>query len=245
MALFRTDFFSEALGMHTSANITIPQGAVNAKTPVVYLLHGLSDNCSNWLRLTSVERYANKHGVALVIPEVQRSFYTDMKYGVNYFSYINRELIEFTGAMFGLPTTKEMTYVAGLSMGGFGAMKCALTRPEQYNAVAAFSAVCNIEDLIDKKMTAANDKELTAIFGDSIPSNSKLDLLAQKAGKSAPRVFMTCGTEDVLYPQNIWLREKYKEAGLDVEFHEWKENHTWEFWDESVKMALDFFFLNK
>ena len=92
MAYFRCEWISEALDMATSAVVILPETGDLARTPVVYLLHGLSDNCTGWSRYTAVERYARNYGVAVVMPEVQRSFYCDTRSGMRYFTYISQEL---------------------------------------------------------------------------------------------------------------------------------------------------------
>ena len=92
MAHIRCDFRSEALDMGTSMTIVLPENRDMFDVNVVYLLHGLADNCTGWSRYTSVERYARKYEIALVIPEVQRSFYTDMEYGLKYFTFVHDEL---------------------------------------------------------------------------------------------------------------------------------------------------------
>ena len=243
MAFIKCDITSQQLEMCTGVNVVIPDGVENKNTPVVYLLHGLSDNNSNWVRLTSVERYANRHKVAIVIPEVQRSFYTDMKYGIKYFSYVTKELIEFAHTMFNLPTDKEKTFVAGLSMGGYGALKCGLTFPEQYAGIAAFSAVCDIKNSIDMKMTSAKPNELHAILGEGciVPDDGNLRKLTDKCSVS-PRILMTCGTSDILHKQNIDFKTYLEDKKMDITYREWEGDHTWEFWDASIEMALEFFF---
>ncbi len=246
MAFFRGDFFSKELEMNTGVNVIIPDCENNNELNVLYLLHGLSDNCTGWTRLTSVERYANEHKVAVIMPEVQRSYYIDMKYGMKYFSYVSDELIKFAGAMFNLPTAREKTYIAGLSMGGYGAMKCALAKPEKYIACAAFSAVCDIENTIEERMPAANLTELYAILGSDLHIENKDNLLylADKcnSGGVKPRLLMTCGTSDMLYPQNIKLKNHMQSLDIDYTFKEWEGDHTWDFWDTSLKLALEFFF---
>ena len=87
MAFFRCDVMSESLGMATSVLVTMPDTGDLAAAPVVYLLHGLTDNCTGWLRYTQAEHLARTHGAILIVPEVQRSFYTDMVYGLPYFTY--------------------------------------------------------------------------------------------------------------------------------------------------------------
>lgn len=244
MAFFHGDIYSSKLEMATGINIIIPDGIVNANTPVLYLLHGISDNCTGWCRQTSLERYAIKHKVVVVMPEVQRSFYSDMTYGLKYFSYISQELIQYVGDLFGFPTDREHTYIAGLSMGGFGALKCALTNPNQYKGVAAFSAVCDIDDIIKQNMPAAKKNELQAILGDSLIAGdeNRLDLLAKKAKNTGLSVMMTCGISDMLYSQNIALRDKLVSEGFSMHYLEWEGDHTWDFWDRSIELALEFFF---
>lgn len=246
MAFFRGDIFSTKLQMCTGVSVIIPDGVVNNKTNVLYLLHGMSDNCTNWTRLTSIERYANSHKIAVIIPEVQRSMYTDMEYGMKYFSYVSEELIQFAGSMFNLPTARENTFIAGLSMGGFGAMKCAFTKPEQYTACAAFSSACLVQELIDMSAPAVMLNEFKAIYGEDlkVPDEDNLMMLAQKCNtaKKKPRLFMTCGRSDMLYPSNVKLKEYIETLDIEFEYKEWEGDHTWEFWDKSIQLALEFFF---
>lgn len=141
MAFFRCDVMSESLGMATSVLVTMPDTGDLAAAPVVYLLHGLTDNCTGWLRYTQAEHLARTHGAILIVPEVQRSFYTDMACGPKYFTYINQELPTLCRRFFGIQPVPECTYIMGLSMGGYGAMKCAFTAPQQYAGCAGFSSV--------------------------------------------------------------------------------------------------------
>ena len=111
MTFIRADFHSKELNMSTSAQVLLPDDRALSRVRVVYLLHGLSDNCTGWLRRTAVERYAQEYGVAVVMPEVQRSFYTDMQYGVNYFSYVYKELPEIMHRLFARPPIERpITY---------------------------------------------------------------------------------------------------------------------------------------
>lgn len=149
MAFFRCDVMSESLGMATSVLVTMPDTGDLAAAPVVYLLHGLTDNCTGWLRYTQAEHLARTHGAILIVPEVQRSFYTDMACGPKYFTYINQELPTLCRRFFGIQPVPERTYIMGLSMGGYGAMKCAFTAPQQYAGCAGFSSVAEILPLKD------------------------------------------------------------------------------------------------
>ena len=243
MAFMRCDIKSEQLQMCTGVNVIIPDGVQNNNIPVVYLLHGLSDNYTNWARLTSVERYANEYKVAIIMPEVQRSFYSDMKYGLKYFSYITNELVQFAGTMFNLPTTKEKSFIAGLSMGGYGALKCGLTFPDQYAGVGAFSSVCDVEECLKIGLSSAELNEFRAMMGEELilPDNCNLYKLADKCTVS-PKILMTCGKSDFLHNQNIKFKSYLQDKKMDIDYREWEGNHSWEFWDTSIKMALEFFF---
>lgn len=134
MAFFKGSIRSQSLGMDTGLTVVLPfdRAAVpETECPTVYLLHGHGENADVWTRMTSAERYANAYGVALVMPEVQRSFYTDMAMGLSYFSYVTKELPDTCQRLFHLSSRREDRFVAGLSMGGYGALKlgAALSRP--------------------------------------------------------------------------------------------------------------------
>ncbi|MEG2813575.1 MAG: alpha/beta hydrolase-fold protein [Oscillospiraceae bacterium] len=245
MANMNCSFYSCSLNMTTNINVIIPDRLKNDELDVLYLLHGLSDNSTCYGRLTAVERYALEHNVAVIIPEVQRSFYFDMKYGMNYFQYVSTELIDFAHSMFNLPNSREKSYIAGLSMGGYGALKCALRKPEQYKACASFSSVCDIKNMINEKMPAANVDQLIAVLGQDlkVPETDDLYLLSLNLPKTCrPKIFMTCGTEDMLYPQNQSLKSHFEKNGYDITFNEWEGDHNWDFWEQSLKIMFDFYF---
>ncbi len=243
MIYLRCDYSSQALKMITSLIVLLPEEKPLSEVPVVYLLHGLTDNCSGWTRYSSVERYAREHGVAVVMPEVQRSFYTDMEQGVNYFTYVSKELPEFCGRVFGLSRERGLNYIMGLSMGGYGTLKCALTYPEQYAACACFSAVTDIAGRIANAPECERN-EFRAIFGADLEVPDSCDLFAL-TGKAEvdklPKIYMTCGEQDTLYPENVRLTALLAEKGADFTFEHWEGVHSWEFWDRSIRQAMDRF----
>ena len=148
MAHLHCDIKSDVMGMYTSLEVILPDYGRMKDVPVIYLLHGLSGNCSDWNRFTAVERYAAPKGVAVIMPEVQRSFYADMALGIDYFSYVREELPQICSRLFGLSLRREKNYIMGLSMGGYGALKCALSAPKRYAGCAAFSAAIEVEQLV-------------------------------------------------------------------------------------------------
>src|SRR3954465_14171117 len=146
MALVRCDFFSDVLGLSTSMTVVLPQAtsaqigmtgtATGGDAPVLYLLHGLSDDDTIWLRRTSIERYAAPLGLAVVMPQVGRSFYTDEAHGNRYWTFLSGELPAIAGSFFHLSDRREDTFVAGLSMGGYGAVKWGLRHPDRFAPAA-------------------------------------------------------------------------------------------------------------
>lgn len=241
MAHLRCDFRSNVMDMITSMTVILPEGVPQSQIRVVYLLHGLADNCSGWSRYTSVERYAREHNVALVIPEVQRSFYADMDQGIPYFTYIHDELPQICRNFFGFSEARENNYIMGLSMGGYGAMKCALNTPERYAGVATFSAVADIGEFV--KTLANNKKQFQAVFGQNlqIPENCDLVQLASQAEIGAlPRIYMACGEQDALYDANTRLSALLQQRGADIRYEHWAGIHSWDFWDTAVCKAMNY-----
>lgn len=240
MAYIRCDFSSECLMMSTSFIALLPEQLTLSEVPVVYLLHGLTDNCTGWSRYTAVERYAREHGAAVIMPEVQRSYYTDMVEGVDYYTYIQEELPALCRRMFGLSAQREKNYIMGLSMGGYGALKCALNAPERYTGCASFSAVADFRARI-QQVEAAERAELQAILGPSlvIPEGGDLFSLVRKAApEQLPRFFMTCGDQDGFLNANRRLAALMESRGCRVSFEHWDDGHTWTFWDRSIERAM-------
>lgn len=244
MAHIRCDFRSEELDMNTSMTVVLPEDIDLKRARTVYLFHGLADNCTGWSRYTSVERYARTYQVALVIPEVQRSFYTDMAYGSNYFKYIHQGLARICHRFFGLSQSPHLTYLMGLSMGGYGALKSIFLSPEKYGGCAVFSPVTDIKaGMNDPNKQILRKKEYQALFGTDwqVPDQADLFCLANKM-KSLPKLYMACGEQDPLLADNQKMADLLASKNIDIYFEHWPGKHDWEFWDGAVKKAFDFMF---
>ena len=180
MAFLHCEIASESLRMATAVDVILPDKGDLSEVKTLYLLHGLTDDCTGWTRYTAVERYARERGLAVVLPEVQRSFYTDMAYGLPYFTYVSEELPAVCRRMFGLGAAREQNYIFGLSMGGYGAMKCALTYPDRYAGAASFSGVCDLRRTVERRSISLHESEIAAIFGEekAVPPKDDLFVLA-------------------------------------------------------------------
>ena len=241
MAFITCGFFSEALGQMVEFKTIFPdKRADNVK--VLYLLHGLSDDHTCWSRNTAIERYVSStNALMVVMPNVARSFYTDMKYGRKYYTYVSEELPAFVQRMFNVSGARENTYVAGLSMGGYGAFKLALRNPDKYCAAASFSGVLDVADFVSPP---ESQRETILVFGENHDFENSLENpihLLDIIGDVKPKLFQACGTEDFLYQENQKFRNKIEKMDFDYYYTECPGEHTWDFWDKHILMALKHF----
>lgn len=250
MAYIHLQIFSNALHMQTDVGVIIPQrdtvgeigvenGAKAEKYRAIYLLHGLSDNYSIWHRRTSIERYAAKYGICVVMPSGGRSFYMDQQNGEAYYQFIAKELPARISEFFNVSDKREDRFIAGNSMGGYGALKIALKESKYFGGGAGLSSVADIrtdifkghlEGIVGKENYLSDDEDLFA--------------LATKTAneKTKPRLFMSCGTDDYLYKDNVKLRDHLKTFDYDYTYEEYAGDHDWEYWDEHIQRILEWAF---
>ena len=254
MALINLNFYSEALGMQTQVEVILPQkssageiGISSAENNTqlykcLYLLHGLSDDQTIWMRRTSIERYASEYGICVVMPCGGRSFYCDMKHGMAYYTYIAKELPKRIQEFFRVSGKREDTYIAGLSMGGYGAMKIALREPDSYCACGALSPVCDLDTLAG----IGFDELAFSIFGQyKTPDLDSVMFLSeqQKDHPNKPRIYMAMGTDDFLYENAQPLRKRLADNHYDFTYMEEEgANHSWAFWDAQIQNVLKWMF---
>jgi S-formylglutathione hydrolase FrmB len=258
MILTEIKFFSDELGFHTSMHVLLPKRTLaemkSKRKPryrTLYLLHGHSDDHTAWQRFTSIERYAEGLNLAVVMPAVHLSFYNDMAHGGKYWQFISEEVPTLVREMFSLSPARKDNFVAGLSMGGYGAFKMALTHPDRFAAAASLSGATDINEVVRVKRNEPDNKawleEMQTVFGDlSKVPGSKHDLfvLAKKAAKAAvkPRLYQCCGTEDFLYEDNLRFYNMARKLPLDLTYEEGPGEHNWAYWDRMIQRVLEWMF---
>ena len=158
----------ETLGGQSIFHVVLPEAGNLHEAPVIYLLHGAGDNGTGWLLYTAAERYATEKGLVLIIPGVGNSWYTDMASGVQAFTCVTQELPAVCRRMFGLTQQREKTHVIGLSMGGYAALKLALTNPYSYTTCTALSAAVRPEQVVKSPDWPLPPAAARAVFGPGI-----------------------------------------------------------------------------
>ncbi|WP_406045367.1 esterase family protein [Micromonospora sp. NBC_00898] len=250
MALVQCDFFSEALGLNTSVTVILPErttaqigmagSAPAGDPPVLYLLHGLTDDHTIWQRRTAIERYVAPLGLAVVMPNGGRSFYTDEEHGNRYWTFLSTELPEVCRSFFRLSDRPEDTFVAGLSMGGYGAMKWALRDPGRFAAAASLSGALDVARRRDHPTSPVDPAVWHTVWGDRQVPGTDDDTVAllERAGDDLPALYVACGTEDFLYEDNTRFVETARRRGVPLTVDFSPGTHDWAYWDAKIQDVL-------
>ncbi|TCK26155.1 alpha/beta hydrolase [Pseudonocardia endophytica] len=247
MAHLRCDFVADSLGLATSMTVLLPQpsrtrigvegAAGDDPPPVLYLLHGLSDDDTAWSRNTSIERYAEQLGLAVVMPQVHRSFYTDEAYGGNYRTFLTEELPDVVHRFLRVTTEPARTFVAGLSMGGYGALGWALSEPDRFAAAASLSGALDVPDWARGPGRGEDPRIWERIFDGAEPLDV-FGLLSDVDPATAPALYVCCGAGDPLLDGSTRFAAAAAERGLDVTSSFTAGVHEWGYWDARIRNVL-------
>lgn len=259
MALIQVNFISKSLMRTVPVQVILPvdkmtfpgmpeRGEKPYKT--LYLLHGVFGNYTDWVSGTNIQRWAEEKDLAVVMPSGDNMFYVDQEAGHNYYGeFIGKELVEITRKMFPLSRKKEDTYIAGLSMGGYGALRNGLKYHDTFGRIAGLSSAMIVEDIgkrTDEVPFFLESRSYAqSVFGnldeaegsDKDPRHLAHELKAK--GSEIPKIYLTCGTEDSLLKKNRDFAEYLRSLGADVTYKEGPGGHEWDFWNRSIKDVLD------
>ncbi|GGG95998.1 esterase family protein [Staphylococcus pragensis] len=248
MALMTINYKSPTIGMNQSFMAIIPeddsffsrsQSAKPLKT--LLLLHGLSSDATSYTRFTSIERYAEEHQLAVIMPNADHSGYANMTYGHSYYDYI-LEIYNYAHQVFPLSTKREDNFIAGHSMGGYGTMKFVLTQSELFSKAAPLSAVFEAQGLIDLEWTDFSPQAVTG--QDTTFKGTELDTYhlvdeAVENGVDLPQLLIQCGTEDFLYDDNQQFMKYLDDKGIKYQYEEGPGDHDYAFWDKAIKRTIE------
>lgn len=253
MATVSYHFYSRYLAHQTQVCAVLPEineDPLPDSYPVLYLLHGRGDDCTSYIRNSSIERYANEHQVIVIMPSAETSFYVDGVYGKRFFSYMTKELPRAMGHWLPIAQQPDRTFIAGLSMGAYGALKIGLTFPETFAGIGIMSAGIRPDQLPDFMPTREeNDilhEDVRRAFGDGTfkPEDDPQELIKTRLSekRAIPPILHYEGRQDMLYGQNSDFRAFAESLGLNYRYEEWDGEHDWLFWEEALRRLMNAFF---
>ena len=256
MALIQVNYLSKALFRTVPVNVIIPSDKISFETmdylpapeggyPTLYLLHGLLGNYTDWVSGTRIQRWAEDAGLAVVMPSGDNSFYVNGQTANNdYGAFIGEELPRVMRQMFPLSHRREDTFIAGLSMGGFGAIRNGMKHAETFSRIIGLSAAIHFFDP-DYDSVAGEESafgSLTEAAQTDKNHHVVLEQLKERvdAGEvEAPAFYLACGTQDSLMGVNRSFLADVEAAGFEVDWDEEDRGHDWDFWDSQIKKVID------
>ncbi|MBQ1467475.1 MAG: hypothetical protein IIZ27_03255 [Solobacterium sp.] len=261
MATFHVKFASYTLRMATDLNVIIPSSPgwsrfvtptithkdFPEKLPCLYLLHGFSGDYSWYISNTRIEEIAQQYKIAVVMPSAYNSAWEDEKYGIPVSEFLTTELIEFVERMFPVSSNPKDRFIAGFSMGGYGAMLNAIRHPELYDAVASISGTLIAQDRLYNR-TNSSPSQTMAIYGDPAvidPDTQDIFVMLENAvtrGEPLPRIYACSGTEDtVAYPRYQRLLETLEKVNYTdkVTLYESEGIHDGRWNDKVLPMIVE------
>ncbi len=259
MAFIDTSVYSNVLRQDVHLDLFLPndrpEHPIRKRRGLIYFLHGLGSSERQFREYTATNRYARENHLAVVYVSAPQSFYNDMKHGLKYYTYITEELPELLESLYGLKFPRDKTYIAGLSMGGYGAFRIGLSRPDLFGACASLSGPCDI------KMMAATIKQMDEVDGDSvsffpvfgedleISDEQDLYYLIKKVSElpreEQPRIFLCAGKQDTLadiHTQTLMFKDYVSTLPLkEFKYMHWDGFHDYTFWDRAMMHTIAFF----
>jgi S-formylglutathione hydrolase FrmB len=260
MARLQIEYFSNALHRTTSFEMMIPndsradlpwENSVAASRPMstLFLLHGYTGKAGNWVP----EGLPEKYNFAIVMPTAENSFYLDGEAtGSAYQTMVGVELVDYVRKTFGQAAGPDDTYIAGLSMGGFGALHTGLAYPDRFGKIGALSSALIVHEIAHMQPGSgnpvANYAYYRSCFGDPatvLERDVNPEVLAHRlkaSGAKIPEIYMCCGTEDFLLENNRQMHRFLESEGIPHEYHESAGNHDMVFWHEYIAKIVEWMF---
>jgi len=258
MALLKINYLCRSLNMQMDVDVILPESPKNSlakgicdyKYPVLWLLHGGGGDHTEWQRMSGIERYACKAGLAVVMPGVDNSGYMNMKKGgYRYFDYMTEDLPSFLRSILPLSDKKEDNFVAGLSMGGYGSFKWMLHHPDMFAAAASLSGAIDMVSLLRHGEEHATPGSRGSFFTPAFGSSSEIEGTEDdniymfrkrlEEGVKLPKLYVACGVEDIAHPQVAHSVEQMRELGVEFDYIEDHGEHNWDYWDHHIEKVIE------
>lgn len=242
MNLFETRWMSHCLGFRTDLIILAPDPReVPPPWATLYLLHGRTGDASDWTRYTTLERQADRLPLLIAMPSGHLSLYRDPPHCPGMESALITELIPLIEATFPVVRDRSARAVAGLSMGGYGALYLGTKHPEVFAAVSAHSPVFREETILAREAEFGHRERLTTVFPEfPRPENTLAGLIERAHPKTLPAIRFDTGTSDFVLDECRLLHELLTRFGIHHEYAERQGGHDWNYWEKNIGSTLRF-----
>ena len=250
MALIQVNYLSKALFRTVTLNVILPVDKFDStvcqylipddhRFKTLYLLHGLLGNYTDWVSQTRIQKWAEEKNLAVVMPSGDNAFYFKSRTPWNdYESFIGEDLVMMTRKMFPLSAKREDTFIAGLSMGGYGALRNGIIFSDTFSHAAGLSSAIHLFEDISKEADIGLFDNLEKASRTNLNPKVAVEEMLQ-AKRKVPKFYMACGRKDDLMRSNEEFRDYLMANGLDVTWDEDDSDHEWDFWDRQIKKVLD------
>lgn len=248
MACFSGTIHSAVLGRELRLSVVLPQddaGFPAEPRKTLLLLHGLGDTNDAWLSKSLTLRLAEKSGIAVLMPDCGCSFCCDSDSGERWFTCLGEELPALAARLFRLSSRPQDWLVAGQSMGGYGALRLALCRPDRFGAAGVFSPAWDLQQLLfggeSAPITAETALRLRrSIFGaaEALPQTADIRCLLEQPAVGRSPIYLSMGREDPLWASCGTLHTLLREKGYPLLYEEFEGGHEWPVWHPSLEHFL-------
>jgi S-formylglutathione hydrolase FrmB len=236
---------SAALGRTMKYRVLLPQGyqSSGVQYRALYLLHGLTGDYLDWSTRTDLARIAKDAELVIVMPDGENSWYVNAAdKGPRFEDYIADDLVKDVESKYRVIRSRYGRAIAGLSMGGYGALKIALKRPNVFAAAGGFSSALGVTDPKFDDALSAYKEQLYKMFGpagsETRTANDILVIAGKAKPESASALYVDCGTSDGLLESNRELVATLQKRGFAYEYHEVPGAHTWDYWNRRMEVFL-------
>ena len=245
MAVMQIEYFSEVLDMSRPVTVLYPDrnrvdNPDDKDIPVLYLLHGMGGNHQSWLHRSRIERLVRFTNLIVVMVDTDKGWYSNTAYGMNYYDALAVELPAVLKRFFpNMSNKREKNFIAGLSMGGYGAFKLALST-NQFSYAASLSGALHFDFDHSASLELGSLAYWRGVFGDiEDPANPHfLSHIAKQSDKKV-KLYAWCGEEDFLFEGHQLAISDLQAAGFDLEASYGPGKHEWYYWDQQLEKVLD------
>lgn len=231
MAIMHLTRYSQKLQTQTNSSVILPDDFTNYPLPAIWLFHGLGDNGTVWARKTTIESLADTYKVAIIMPNMGRSFYMNEQHGMPYWDYLTTEFIPGMQQLLPITTDPNKNFVIGNSMGGFGAMKLGLSHPEWFRAVAMLSPVVDLNDIVPIMPNYDH------VFGPQVPVNYLQSLMDKSDHAAFQQLswYRVIGQDDFMKQSNDAFTDVIQANGINETYLVHPGTHNWDFWNQEIQ----------